>query len=204
MHKDAARNLRRAMRIVIADHANNLLQSTTGIDDKKAKSSILRSVNRIPLLSDEEIVDIHINSLEDAKVWLMCQDFAGNFPLPFYGWEQPSRDYFLSKLNIYAFISSDLSRNLNKVHLYDERGMGKDGNAMCSLRLYVLLDSLSKTKGQKIPKILFIILDNCVGQNKSQVSLMIIIFDQLTIKYNLIVLFPLDKRYLLLIRVIMS
>ena len=101
----------------------------------------------------------------------MCQDFAGNFPLPFYGAERPGKDYYLSNLATYVFVASDLSRNRNNIYIYDERGMGKDGNAMCSLRLKLFLDSINQTKDQsrQRPKVLMIILDNCVGQNKSQV-----------------------------------
>jgi hypothetical protein len=93
--------------------------------------------------------------------------------MPFYGDSRPSSDYYRSNLNTYNFIIADLSRNKNTVYNYDERGMGKDADAMCSLRLKYFMDTLKEPNlnHSERPKSLFCILDNCVGQNKSQVCI---------------------------------
>lgn len=168
MHRNVAKELRIGMREAIKIYANNFIGDNI---DESGRESLNRSVDRIPLFSDESITETTEESLAASKVWLMCQDFAGNFPLPFYGAERPGKDYYLSNLATYVFVASDLSRNRNNIYIYDERGMGKDGNAMCSLRLKLFLDSINQTKDQSCqrPKVLMIILDNCVGQNKSQV-----------------------------------
>ena len=181
MHRDVARELRLGMREAIKLYAKNFMSNTLDITAdttiQMSNDSIDRSVARIPTFSDEPLTDTNEDSLDCAKVWLMCQDFAGNFPLPFYGSERPGKDYFLSNLATYVFVVSDLSRNRNSVYIYDERGMGKDGNAMCSLRLNFFLDSLNGTRAQTNmrPPVLMLILDNCVGQNKSQVIYIIIL-----------------------------
>ena len=168
MHRSVAKDLRIGMREAIKIYANNFIGDNV---DESGRVSLNKSVDRIPLFSDEPITESTEESLASSKVWLMCQDFAGNFPLPFYGAERPGKDYYLSNLATYVFVASDLSRNRNNIYIYDERGMGKDGNAMCSLRLKLFLDSINQTKDQsrQRPKVLMIILDNCVGQNKSQV-----------------------------------
>ena len=71
------------------------------------------------------------------------------------------------------FIISDLTTGLNKVFIYDERAMGKGCDALCSLRwlYHVRLYIASRDSGMlsDFPDTLYIIMDNCVGQNKSQV-----------------------------------
>ncbi len=56
--------------------------------------------------------------------------------------------------------------------LYDERAMGKDVNALCSVRFVQHLTQLSGTPTDSKPTILFEVLDNYVGQNKNQVVFM--------------------------------
>lgn len=164
MHRDQARNLRQGMREAIHLYGRNLLNLNDDND-----SDLQRVVNRLPLFNDDAIEDEH-DFLDKSRVWIQCQDFGGNFPLPMYAARRPSGDYFLSNLNLYNFMTSDLSRNVNFITAYDERGMGKDGDAMCSLRLKFYLESFSVVQPQNRPDILFLILDNCVGQNKSQVT----------------------------------
>ena len=73
---------------------------------------------------------------------------------------------------MYCFIIADISRNINYVKLYDERAMGKDANALCSLRFVHHLTQFNRTSIDGRPTILFEVLDNNVGQNKSQVVFM--------------------------------
>lgn len=63
------------------------------------------------------------------------------------------------------FVIADLSNGVNHVLLYDERGHDKGVDALCSLRLG---HHLKIAKKPFAPKILFMILDNRIGKNKSQ------------------------------------
>ena len=64
-----------------------------------------------------------------------------------------------------------MSAGVNRVVTYDERGMGKDANAMCSVRLQLHLRR--QVVSRQLPPtarhtILFQVMDNNVGQNKSE------------------------------------
>ena len=82
-------------------------------------------------------------------------------------------DYYLSNLNIYMFVMSKVTRygTLHNLYVYDERAAGKDGDALCSLRFHHYFTEYIKQREsnelRRRPRFLFIILDNCVGQNKS-------------------------------------
>ena len=127
-----------------------------------------------PLPPDEVVYDL-CGSIDDSiafnvvnadiKIQIEIEDFGGSFPLPHYGSVRPSVDYFQSNLMMQNFVIADLSNGINHVLLYDERGQGKGVDALCSLRLRHHLEIAKKPYP---PKILLMILDNCVGQNKSQ------------------------------------
>ena len=70
---------------------------------------------------------------------------------------------------------SCLCTGQNKVYLYDERSMGKDCDALCSLRwlYHTELYAARNSSSMAAPETLYIIMDNCVGQNKSQVQLIL-------------------------------
>jgi hypothetical protein len=122
---------------------------------------------------DDDVPGVNWQASKVQKVQLVCEDFAGNFTSPWYGSVvRPGADYYASKLKLYCFIIADISRNVNYVKLYDERAMGKDANALCSLRFVHHLTQLNCTPVDLRPTILFEVLDNNVGQNKSQVVFM--------------------------------
>lgn len=99
-----------------------------------------------------------------VKVQVQAEDFGGSLTMPHYGYSRPSADYFNSNLIIQNFIIADITSGENNILFYDERAQGKDANALCSLRL---IHHLNKMKDEA--EISFSILDNCVGQNKSNV-----------------------------------
>jgi hypothetical protein len=102
------------------------------------------------------------NSEVAPKVLIQAEDFGRGYAMPFYGYQRPSSDYFNSNLTLNNFVIADVSSGNHKVLLYDERAQGKDANALCSLRM---LHHLSKIGlGARVS---LSILDNCVGQNKS-------------------------------------
>jgi hypothetical protein len=148
------------------------------------------SVDRLPTCIDEnEEVGLIASGLERAKlseeeekaakrtiIQLQCEDYAGNFALPSMKKIQVGKDYYASKLCIYLFIIADMSRNRNFVYAYDERGMGKDANALCSLRLCHHMRFQNKSASALIQ-----VMDNLVGQNKSQVVFMFFALLSLTL-----------------------
>ena len=117
--------------------------------------------------------DTHaVDELKDTLVILQAEDYGGGIALPHYGYRKPSADYFNSNLMTYNFVIADITIGENSVLLYDERHQGKGGDALCSLRLrYHLRKWQSYSTRKQIPKLCMILLDNCVGQNKSQVVL---------------------------------
>jgi hypothetical protein len=106
-------------------------------------------------------------------------DYGGSLILPWFGLRKPSKAYYASNLSIHVFVISQITRfgAKHKLVLYDERAAGKDADALCSLRLnhymnqYILDRDLKRLHLR--PKFLFVVLDNCVGQNKSQYVLML-------------------------------
>ena len=132
------------------------------------------AVDSLPDFLEDEFRQL---SLEDSnrspRVRIQCEDYGGNLTLPHYGRHRPGRDYYVSNLSIMNFIISDLTTGFNKVFLYDERAMGKGCDALCSLRwmyhFQLYITSRDSGKLLEFPDTLYIIMDNCVGQNKSQV-----------------------------------
>jgi hypothetical protein len=166
-HQVDARESRAAMRAAIREFGNQYIDSS---DDDGIQAFNL-AVSRIPEYNDEPLPE---ETEIKGKVLLLSEDFGGNLKLPWYGEVRPGSDYFLSDLNIYAFIVCNLSAARNHVFLYDERAMGKDCEALCSLRwMYHLSSYISGgKKPSSRPDVLYCIHDNCVGQNKSQVVMM--------------------------------
>ena len=69
----------------------------------------------------------------------------------------------------YNFVIADIGSGENHVYFYDERGQGKGADALCSLRLRYHLRKVEQySKTGTLPKLCMSLLDNCVGQNKSQ------------------------------------
>jgi hypothetical protein len=64
-------------------------------------------------------------------VRLLCEDYGGNFCLPWFGARRPGIDYYLSNLAIYMFVIFNLTSGINSIYLCDERAKGKNGDAMC-------------------------------------------------------------------------
>ena len=105
-----------------------------------------------------------------SSVSLQAEDYGGGIALPHFGFRRPSSDYYNSNLMNYSFIVADITGGSNNVFMYDEREQGKGADALCSLRLRYHLRKVRKylEAGVK-PGLNMSLLDNCVGQNKSQV-----------------------------------
>ena len=71
---------------------------------------------------------------------------------------------------LHNFVIADITGEKNNVHFYDERSQGKGADALCSLRLRYHLEKMRVFQKNGIqPQLSMSLLDNCVGQNKSQV-----------------------------------
>jgi len=98
--------------------------------------------------------------------------------MPWFGVKRPGLDYYLSNLNLYIFVIVELTRFGQKNHIavYDERAAGKNADALCSLRFQHYISKYIRDREDnnisKRAKYLFVILDNCVGQNKSNAVMM--------------------------------
>eukprot|EP01038_Epipyxis_sp_PR26KG_P018208 gene18208-25613_t len=137
---------------IIPDHIDDEIEETVDdVDDAAGASS----------------------SLVNGEVLLLAGDFGQGIALPHYGLIRPSVDYFQSNLMLNLYVMSDISRNEQNVFVYDERLMGKDKDALCSLRMAFHIKSRNKclALGVVPPKVFISIRDNCVGQNKSNVTL---------------------------------
>ena len=149
---DLSEEARQNIREALADHGNlaRVLRKTMRIGIVKLKDSIQLSPSRRDELdaSVERIVDdlenFHVDDAEPGDDWFIkpasvlvfkCEDFAGNFCSPYYGELRPGADYYSSKLLFYCFVIADITTGVNHVKLFDERGMGKDADSLCSLRL---------------------------------------------------------------------
>ncbi|EEY70254.1 uncharacterized protein PITG_19438 [Phytophthora infestans T30-4] len=95
--------------------------------------------------------------------------------MPYYGHSRPSADYFNSNMMIQNFVVADITHGINNVHFYDERGQDKNADALCSLRLLYHLKTIKRNACNGVPaaEVSFSLLDNCVGQNKSKVKVVL-------------------------------
>ena len=59
--------------------------------------------------------------LTPITVLVQAEDYAGSIAMPWYK-DRPGSDYFLSNLNLYPFVISDLCAGRNYLNFYDERG----------------------------------------------------------------------------------
>ena len=97
------------------------------------------------------------------------QDFGSGIPLPSYGADQPNHDYFASNITLHNMNFVDCETGLCHISYFDERQAGKDGNSVSSLRWNNLKHSILGNQ-DNIPVAECKVLDNCVGQNKSNTT----------------------------------
>jgi hypothetical protein len=112
--------------------------------------------------------DINMASMTTVPtIQIQIEDFGGSFAMPHSGHSRPSADYFNSNLMVLNFVVADLTSDSADVLFYDER---KDADAPCNLRFTYHSNKfkIMLERKQATPKILVVILDNYVEQNKSQ------------------------------------
>jgi hypothetical protein len=132
------------------------------------------AADRLLDVYDEDGVEEKVirDLLPNCRASLQCEDYAGNFPFPWYGAISPGVDYYLSKLHMYCFFVCNLTTGRNKAYCYDQRVMGKGADGLCSLRLYDELQNYIAHRDAGTlasrPTVQVVVRDNCVGQNKSK------------------------------------
>ena len=124
-------------------------------------------------LNEVREVDLNDNSQDppptQRKLRVTVQDFGAGIPLPKYGASQPNHDYYASNLTVHNMNFVNCATGLCDIAYYDERVAGKDGDAVCSLRWNNLKNYIIENK-DNLPGAECKILDNCVGQNKSNTT----------------------------------
>jgi hypothetical protein len=159
-HNTAARDQRRAISSFSKEYINTLLLPVTAL------ASVLPDH-----LDSDEIGEL--NKPTTGEVLFLAEDFGQGIALPYYGVNRPSCDYFNSNLMLNLYIMADVTRNEHNVFLYDERAMGKGKDALCSLRIAFHLKHRNwcLAEGVSLPRFFIGVYDNCVGQNKSNITL---------------------------------
>ena len=182
MHNDAAVTQRRAIAKFTRDYAESINMLT-------------------PFEDNAEIILDHIDptdapvaqprELRDGEVLLLAEDYGQGIALPHYGAVRPSVDYFQSNLMLHMYVIADITRREHNVLVYDERLMGKDKDALCSLRLSYHIDQRNRflAAGRTPPKVFISIRDNCVGQNKSNVTLKLECFLSLSFYEKVLIIY---------------
>jgi hypothetical protein len=102
-------------------------------------------------------------------IQIQIKDFGGSFAMPHYGHSQPLADYFNSNLMVLKFVVANLTNDNANMLFYDKRTQGKDADVMCNLWF-----TYHSNKFKMTPKILVVILNNCVGYNKLQLDMQFI------------------------------
>ena len=116
---------------------------------------------------DEEQSEAGENNQRLLRVTV--QDFGSGIPLPFYGADQPNHDYYASNITLHNMNFVDCATGRCHITYFDERQAGKDGNSVCSLRWNDLKQYLLENQ-TNLPLAECKVLDNCVGQNKSNTT----------------------------------
>ena len=103
------------------------------------------------------------------KLRVTVQDFGSGIPMPRYGADRPNHDYYASNITLNNMNFVDCSSGQCNISYYDERNAGKDGNSVSSLRWDDTKQFIIENKDDP-PTAECKILDNCVGQNKSNTT----------------------------------
>jgi hypothetical protein len=116
--------------------------------------------------------DNAVDALVAGAVFFTAEDFGGGIACPHFGFRRASKDYYLSNLVIRVFVQCDISHDRHHVTLYDERLITAEGEAMCTLRFCGHLHHRQQCRsdGVVLPSVHISARDNCVGQNKSNIT----------------------------------
>ena len=103
------------------------------------------------------------------KLRVSVQDYGSGLAMPRYGADRPNHDYYANNITLHNMNYVDCSSGHCNIYYYDERSAGKDGSSVTSLRWNETKEFIIKEKHNP-PTAECKILDNCVGQNKSNTT----------------------------------
>jgi hypothetical protein len=184
-------------------NAKNLLEKHVGAarEQRRAISSFTKAYIK-GLLPREKDVSLGLpdfldsegdlmSSLPSSQVVCLAEDYGSGVAMPHYGSVRPGSDYFNSNLTMNMYVQCDLGSNEHHVTLYDERCMGKGADALCSLRLAWHLRERKRLEAAhgSPPRYFIGIYDNCVGQNKSNVTFKFAAYLSLVLYERVLLLF---------------
>ena len=179
-HEQESRTMRLAMKAAILEYGKKELLNNSDIG---VEQQYVEAINRLPESIEDDLLGLVATAVApdcQPVVRIQCEEFGGNLSMPWYGNRRPGADYYLSNLSIYMFVLSNFINGKNHVYLYDERAMGKNADALCTLPFIYHMRMHEEARVAKRllsePDTLYIIMDNCVGQNKSQAVLMFMLF----------------------------
>ena len=110
----------------------SVLENTTGT---------LGDINNIlELTRDNQQKDVSDST--DYCALILAKDYGQGISMPHFGFLCPQSDYFNSNLTVNLYVQSDISRGENNCILYDERCMGKDKDALCTLQLKAHIENV--------------------------------------------------------------
>ena len=173
MHLDAARGQRKMMSDFVEKFVKNIDPYQILPD-----SIIPEDLQENSAKAKDGLID------ESTSVLIQADDFGGSLALPHYGFNRPSSDYFNSKLILHNFVIANISKGVNYVTFYDERGQDKGADCLCNLRLRYHINQIPTKASVSIS-----ILDNCVGQNKSNVTMIFNAFLSLVFYERVVLLY---------------
>ena len=109
------------------------------------------------------------NDNDKRSLRVSIQDYGAGIPLPHYGASQPNHDYYASNLTLNNMNFVDCGTGICHIYYYDERTAGKDGNCVSSIRWREIQQYVRENRDSP-PRAECKVLDNCVGQNKSNTT----------------------------------
>ena len=123
----------------------------------------------------DKLAPAHVGGEEEEaandsyKLRVSFQDYGSGIAMPRYGADRPNHDYYANNITLHNMNYVDCRSGHCNIYYYDKRSAGKDGNSVTSLRWNETAEFILKEK-DKPPTAECKILDNCVGQNKSNTT----------------------------------
>ena len=148
----------------------DVVNGTIGTLEEEEEDETDRYDNYIEDDKEDQEVSVadEINN-DRRRLRVSIQDYGAGIPLPHYGASQPNHDYYASNLTLNNMNFVDCGTGTCHIYYYDERTAGKDGNCVSSIRWREIQEYMRENRDSP-PRAECKVLDNCVGQNKSNTT----------------------------------
>lgn len=147
--------------------------------DRRIISEFMRAVDCIPETFDEPMRDLIVYNRTtgvDEVVRLQSEGFSTPFNMPYHSGRKRGMDDSLSAVSLHTYVINDFHTGLNRMYMYDERTLGEDLDSISSIRflhhMRIFIGTRSGPKSVKQPDVLYLLMDESVGPEKSQEGLM--------------------------------